>query len=88
MIERARSGGEATSNVQSLRSAILLDSNAGVVAESRALLAPSAFEQTNLVIGNDGLTKVTKIPTPGEAVTMQRRRCYWPLASEPAVPPR
>ena len=59
VIERARSGGEATSNVQSLR-AILLDSNAGVVAESRALLA-AAFEQTNLVIGNDGLTKVTKL---------------------------
>ena len=59
VIERARSGGEATSNVQSLR-ALLLDSNAGVVAESRALLA-AAFEQTNLVISNDGQTKVTKL---------------------------
>ena len=59
VIERARSHGEATSNVQSLRS-LLLDTGAGVVAESRALLE-SAFEQTNLVIGNDGLTKVTKL---------------------------
>ena len=59
IIERARSGGEATSNVQSLRS-LLLDTESGVVAESRALLA-AAWAQTNLVIGNDGLTKVTKI---------------------------
>ena len=59
VIERARSGGESTSNVQSLR-ALLLDTGAGVVAESRALLA-AAWAQTNLVIGNDGLTKVTKI---------------------------
>ena len=37
VIERARSGGESTSNVQALRS-LLLDTGAGVVAESRALL--------------------------------------------------
>ena len=59
VIERARSGGESTSNVQSLRS-LLLDTGSGVVAESRALLA-AAWAQTNLVIGNDGLTKVTKL---------------------------
>ena len=59
VIERARSGGESTSNVQSLR-ALLLDSDAGVVESSRALLG-AAFAQTRLIIGNDGLTKVTKI---------------------------
>ena len=53
VVERAKSGGEATSNIQSLRS-LLLDSNAGVVAESRALLA-AAFAQTSLVIDNAGL---------------------------------
>ena len=37
VIERARSGGEATSNIQALRS-LLLDSNAGVTEASRALL--------------------------------------------------
>ena len=59
LIERARSGGEATSNVQSLRS-LLLDTDAGVTESSRALLA-AAWAQTNLVIGTDGLTKVKKI---------------------------
>ena len=59
VIEKARGGGESTSNVMALRS-LLLDSNAGVVAESRALLA-AAFAQTNLVISNDGLTKVVKL---------------------------
>ena len=59
VVERARGGGESTSNVQSLRK-LLLDSNAGVVAESRALLA-AAWAQTNLVISNDGQTKVTKL---------------------------
>ena len=59
VIERGRGGGESTSNVQSLRS-LLLDTQSGVTAESRALLA-AAWQQTNLVIGNDGLTKVTKI---------------------------
>ena len=59
VIERARSGGESTSNVQSLRS-LLLDTEAGVMEASRALLA-AAWAQTNLVIGNDGLTKVTKL---------------------------
>ena len=59
IIERARSGGESTSNVQSLRS-LLLDTGAGVTEASRALLA-AAWLQTNLVIGNDGLTKVTKL---------------------------
>ena len=58
IIERARSGGEATSNIQSLRS-LLLDSTAGVVEESRALLA-AAFQQTDLVIDSAGLTKVKK----------------------------
>ena len=59
IIERARSGGEATSNVQSLRS-LLLDTGAGVTEASRALLA-AAWAQTTLVIGNDGLTKVSKL---------------------------
>ena len=58
IIERARSGGEATSNVQSLR-ALLLDSPAGVTEESRDLLA-AAFSITNLVIDSAGLTKVKK----------------------------
>ena len=59
IIERARSGGESTSNVQSLRS-LLLDTDAGVTESSRALLG-AAWAQTNLVIGTDGLTKVKKI---------------------------
>ena len=59
VIERARGGGEATSNVQALRS-LLLDTPSGVVAESRALLA-AAWAQTNLTVDNSGLTKVTKI---------------------------
>ena len=58
IIERSRSGGEATSNVQSLRS-LLLDTASGVALESRALLA-AAFEQTDLVIDSAGLTKVKK----------------------------
>ena len=59
IIERAKGGGESTSNVQSLRS-LLLDTEAGVTQDSRALLG-AAFAQTNLVIGNDGVTKVTKL---------------------------
>ena len=59
IIERARSGGEATGNIQALRS-LLLDSNAGVTKPSRALLG-AAWAQTNLVISNEGLVKVTKI---------------------------
>ena len=59
VIERAKSGGESTSNVQSLR-ALLLDTEAGATEPSRALLA-AAWAQTNLVISNDGLTKVTKL---------------------------
>ena len=59
VIERARGGGESTSNIQSLRS-LLLDTAAGVTEPSRALLA-AAWAQTNLVISNDGLTKVTKL---------------------------
>ena len=58
VVERAKGGSETTSNVQALRS-LLLDSDAGVVASSRALLG-AAWTQTNLIIGNDGLTKVTK----------------------------
>ena len=59
IIERARSGGEATSNVQALRGR-LLDSQAGVTESSRALLE-AAWAQTNLIIGNEGHAKVTKI---------------------------
>ena len=59
VIERARSSGESTSNIQSLRS-LLLDSQAGVDEESRALLG-AAFEQTNLKIDNSGVTRVSKV---------------------------
>ncbi len=59
VIERAKSGGESTSNVQSLRS-LLLDTEAGVTEASRALLG-AAWSQTNLVVDNAGVTKVTKL---------------------------
>ena len=59
VIERARSGGESTSNVQSLRS-LLLDTQAGATESSRALLG-AAWAQTNLVISNEGLARVTKL---------------------------
>ena len=59
IVERARGGGESTSNVQSLRS-LLLDSSAGVTLNSRALLE-AAFMQTNLVIDNSGVTRVSKV---------------------------
>ena len=68
IIERARGGGESTSNVQALR-ALLLDSQAGVAEASRALLG-SAFEQTALIVDSAGLTKVSK--GPGKA---KPRRC-------------
>ena len=58
IIERARGGGESTSNVQALR-ARLLDTAAGVTEASRALLG-AAFAQTALVIDATGTTKVTK----------------------------
>ena len=56
--ERARGGGESTSNVQALR-ALLLDSTAGATEASRGLLG-AAFAQTSLVIDSSGITKVTK----------------------------
>ena len=59
IIERARGGGETTSNVQAIRS-LLLDTASGVSEASRALLG-AAFEQTNLVIDNSVVTRVTKI---------------------------
>ena len=59
IIERARSGGEATSNIMALRS-MLLDTNAGVTEASRDLLG-AAFQQTNLVVDSSGLTKVVKL---------------------------
>ena len=59
IVERARGGGEGTSNVQSLRSK-LLDSSAGVTQESRALLE-AAFMQTTLQIDNSGVTRVSKV---------------------------
>ena len=58
IVERARGGGEATSNVQALR-ARLLDTAAGVTEASRDLLG-AAFAQTSLVIDATGITKVTK----------------------------
>ena len=59
VVERGRGGGESTSNVQSLRS-LLLDTQSGVTESSRALLG-AAWAQTNLVVGPDGMTKVTKL---------------------------
>ena len=59
IVERARSGGEATSNIMALRS-MLLDTASGVTEASRDLLG-AAFQQTILVISNDGLTKVSKL---------------------------
>ena len=59
VVERARGGGEATSNVQALR-ARLLDSDAGVTEASRATLG-AAWAQTTLVIDAAGLTKVGKV---------------------------
>ena len=59
IIERARSGGESTSNVMALRS-MLLDTASGVTSSGRDLLG-SAFQQTNLVVDNSGLTKVVKL---------------------------
>ena len=58
VVERARGGGEAISNVQALRSR-LLDTDAGVTEASRATLG-AAFAQTNLAIDAAGLTRVTK----------------------------
>ena len=58
IIERAKSGGESTSNVQALR-ARLLDTAAGVSEASRALLQAS-FEQTVMVVEDSGITKVQK----------------------------
>ena len=58
IVERARGGGESTSNVQALR-ARLLDTASGVSEASRALLG-AAFAQTSLVIDGAGLTEVTK----------------------------
>ena len=58
IVERARGGGESTSNVQSLRS-LLLDSNSGVTTSSRDLLG-AAFAQTSLTIDASGITKVVK----------------------------
>ena len=58
IVERARGGGESTSNVQALR-ARLLDTPAGVTQSSRDLLG-AAFAQTSLVIDATGITKVTK----------------------------
>ena len=59
VVERAKGGGESTENVQSLRS-LLLDSEAGASEASRALLG-AAFAQTNLVIDNSGVTRVSKV---------------------------
>ena len=59
IIERARSGGESTSNIMALRS-MLLDTASGVTEASRDLLG-AAFQQTNLVIDSSGLTKVVKL---------------------------
>ena len=58
IIERARGGGESTSNVQALR-ARLLDTGAGVTEASRDLLQAS-FEQTVMVVEDSGITKVQK----------------------------
>ena len=77
--EGAIGGGEATSNIQSLRS-LLLDSNAGVVEESRALLA-AAFQQTDLVMRLSRINKGQEARSPGAAETTQRPRSCWLAAS-------
>ena len=59
LVHRARGGAESTSNIQALRS-LLLDSGAGVTEASRVLLA-AAWEQTNVVIDNAGVTKLGKV---------------------------
>ena len=60
IIERARIGlVSLRSNIQALRS-LLLDTEAGVSESSRALLGAS-WSQTNLVVGPDGLARVTKL---------------------------
>ena len=59
VIERARSSGESTSNVQALRS-LLLDTGAGATQTSRALLG-AAWAQTHLKIDGAGLAKVGKL---------------------------
>ena len=58
VIEKARSGGEATSNIQALRS-LLIDKPSGATMESRALLG-AAWVQTAFIIDNAGLSKVVK----------------------------
>ena len=76
IIERARGGAESTSNVMALRS-LLLDSNAsGVTSASRDLLG-AAFQQTNLVIDSNGLSKVVKLD--------QRRSLEMTLAMAPCL---
>ena len=65
---------------------LLLDSNAGVTSSRAVLYSVLHGQQTNLVISNEGLSKVTKLAKAVEAVTM--RQCCavaWPLASKPAV---
>ena len=59
IIEKAKSGGESTSNIQSLRS-LLLDTASGITEPSRALLG-AAWAQTSLIISNEGLARVSKI---------------------------
>ena len=59
LVDRARGGAESTSNLQALRS-LLLDSTAGVTEASRVLLG-AAWEQTNMVIDNAGITKLGKV---------------------------
>ena len=52
---------------------LLLDSNAGVVAESRALLA-AAWAQTNSgYLTTDGLTRVDETRSAAVAVTTRRQ---------------
>ena len=83
VIERARSGGEATSNVQALRSLLLLDKPSGVtLRKSRALLGCGIFaNQSGYRFCRTD--KGQEARSNDEVVTMLRRLCYWPRASRP-----
>ena len=83
-----RSGGEATSNIQSLRS-LLLDTQAGVTESSRALLGAAwASSRRILIISNEGLAKVTKLDERrSQDDDAAEFRCSWRRASWQGVRP-
>ena len=80
IVERARGGGETTSNIQSLRS-LLLDSDSGATQESRALLE-AAFAQTTLTIDHSGLSKVVKLDKRRSRDDSCGRAATWPVVRQ------